>query len=118
MKKIIIADLVALMALPMSTNLCSAAAQSQEVVKTDSKKKVSKKKKDVRTLVLSADVHCHSCSNKIMENISFEKGVVDLKVSVPDKQITVKYDAAKTTEQAILDAFKKIGYPAEVLERK
>ena len=118
MKKIIIAALVALMALPMSTNLCSAAAQSQEVVKTDSKKKVSKKKKDVRTLVLSADVHCHSCSNKIMENIAFEKGIKDLKVSVPEKKITVKYDASKTNEEAILEAFRKIGYPAVVVERK
>ena len=59
-----------------------------------------------------------SCSNKIMENIAFEKGIKDLKVSVPEKKITVKYDASKTNEEAILEAFRKIGYPAVVVERK
>ena len=59
-----------------------------------------------------------SCSNKIMDNIAFEKGVTDLKVSVENKTIVLTYDAAKTTEEAVLASLKKIGYPAEVLERK
>ena len=115
MKKIIIPVLAALMLMPAGAVLC-CAAEPQENVKTDSRK--AKKKKDIRTIVLSADVHCHSCSNKIMENIAFEKGIKDLKVSVPEKKITVKYDASKTNEEAILEAFRKIGYPAVVVERK
>ena len=115
MKKIIIPVLAALMLMPAGEVLC-CAAEPQENVKTDSRK--AKKKKDIRTIVLSADVHCHSCSNKIMENIAFEKGIKDLKVSVPEKKITVKYDASKTNEEAILEAFKKIGYTAVVVERK
>lgn len=121
MKKIIITLLAALMAMPLGSSLCSAAAQTSAIEKAADKKpkkKTEKKKRDLRTLVLSADVHCKSCSNKIMDNIAFEKGVTDLKVSVEDKTIVVTYDASKTSEEAILASLKKIGYPAQVLERK
>ena len=120
MKKIIVTLLVALMAMPLSSSLSSASAKSAATEKVADKKpkKADKKKKDLRTLVLSADVHCKSCSNKIMDNIAFEKGVTDLKVSVENKTIVLTYDAAKTTEEAVLASLKKIGYPAQVLERK
>ena len=121
MKKIVITLLLALMAMPLSSSVNTASAKtiaSEQVADKKPKKKAEKKKKDLKTLVLSADIHCKSCSNKIMENIAFEKGIKDLKVSVPEKKITVKYDASKTNEEAILEAFRKIGYPAVVVERK
>ena len=120
MKKIIVTLLVALMAMPLSSSLSSASAKSAATEKVADKKpnKADKKKKDLRTLVLSADIHCKSCSNKIMDNIAFEKGVTDLKVSVEQKTIELTYDAAKTSEEALLASLKKIGYPAQVLERK
>ena len=121
MKKIVISLLLALMAMPLSSSFnCASAATipSEQVADKKPKKKADKKKKDLRTLVLSADIHCKSCSNKIMDNIAFEKGVTDLRVSVENKTIQLTYDASKTTEEAILASLKKIGYPAEVLERK
>ena len=121
MKKIVISLLLALMAMPLSSSFnCASAATipSEQVADKKPKKKAEKKKKDLRTLVLSADVHCKSCSNKIMDNIAFEKGATDIRVSVENKTIELTYDASKTTEEALLASLKKIGYPAEVLERK
>ena len=54
-----------------------------------------KKKKDIRTVVLSANIHCKNCAKKIEENIGFEKGVVGLEVSVEKRQAVIKYDANK-----------------------
>lgn len=75
-----------------------------------------KKKKDIRTVVLSANIHCKSCAKKIEENIGFEKGVVGLEVSVEKRQAVIKYDAAKTSVETLLAAMKKLGYPAKVVE--
>ncbi len=75
-----------------------------------------KKKKDIRTVVLSANIHCKNCAKKIEENIGFEKGVVGLEVSVEKRQAVIKYDAAKTSVDILLAAMKKLGYPAKVVE--
>ena len=54
---------------------------------------------------------------KVQENIAFEKGVKDLKVSLDDQTVALKYDAAKTSEATLKAAIEKLGYPVSgVLE--
>ena len=69
-----------------------------------------------QTVVLSCDIHCQGCCDKIMKNIAFEKGVKDIACDLDTKTVTVTYDANKTDVPALLEAFKKINKPATVKE--
>ena len=71
-------------------------------------------KQDKQVVVLSCDIHCQGCCDKIMKNIAFEKGVKDLVCDVESKTVTVTYDADKTDVPTLLKAFEKIGKPAQV----
>ena len=70
-----------------------------------------KKKAEIKEVTFSVHLHCQNCVNKVQENIAFEKGVKDLKVSLEDQTVFVKYDAAKTSEQTLKAAIEKLGYP-------
>ena len=71
-------------------------------------------KADKQTVVLSCDLHCQGCCDKIMKNIAYEKGVKDIVCDLKEKTVTVTYDANKTDVPTLLEAFRKIGKPAEV----
>lgn len=74
-------------------------------------------KADKQVVVLSCDLHCQGCCDKIMKNIAFEKGVKDLSCDLKTKTVTVTYDANKTDLPTLLKAFDKIGKPAKVKEQ-
>lgn len=74
-------------------------------------------KADKQVVVLSCDLHCQGCCDKIMKNIAFEKGVKDLACDLKTKTVTVTYDANKTDLPTLLKAFDKIGKPAKVKEQ-
>ena len=45
--------------------------------------------------------------------MSFERGVVDLKVTLETKEVMIKYNPAKTDEETLAKAIRKLGYEAE-----
>lgn len=71
-------------------------------------------KKEVRTVVFDTYLHCENCVKKVQENIAFEKGVKALDVSLKDQKITISYDVAKTSEEKLEAAIRKLGYKATV----
>ena len=71
-------------------------------------------KGEIRTVVFDTKLHCKNCVNKVNENISFEKGVKELKVDLEAQTITIKYDSSKTSEEKLAAAINKLGYPATV----
>ena len=107
MKKTIILAFAALMTI---TSAYAVAAETTEPsVLTD--KKPSKKKGEVKEVTFLVHLHCENCVKKVQENIAFEKGVKDLKVSLEDQTVAVKYDAAKTSEETLKSAIEELGYP-------
>ena len=46
------------------------------------------KKASTVTTVFKTDIDCEHCAKRIMDNIPFEKGVKDVKVDVPSKEVT------------------------------
>jgi len=74
-------------------------------------------KQNKQVVVLSCNIHCQGCIDKIMKNIAFEKGVKDIACDLDTKTVTVTYDANKTDVPALLEAFKKIHKPAEVVSQ-
>ena len=97
MKKIIIMVMAALMAMP-------AIAMADN-------KPAKKKKGEIKEVTFVVEIDCENCAKKITENVSFEKGVKDLKVTLEDKTVALKYDAAKTTEAALKASIEELGYP-------
>ena len=79
---------------------------------------LSAAKADKQTVVLSVDLHCQGCIDKIMKNIAFEKGVKDIVCDLKTKTVTVTYDTRKTDLQTLLKAFDKIKKPAKPLQRQ
>ncbi len=73
--------------------------------------------KNVSEVVFATNMHCDKCVNKINENLAFLKGVKDLKVSLKDQTIKIKYDSRKTDEKTLADAIKKLGYKADKVEK-
>ena len=77
-------------------------------------KKEQSKPAKKETVVLSCDLHCQGCCDKIMKNIAFEKGVKDIVCDLEKKTVAVTFDPRKTDVETLLKAFEKIKKPAKV----
>ncbi len=88
-------------------------ASASEVSTAVSTLSAAKPKAQKKTVVFSTHLHCKNCVKKVQENLSFEKGVKDLKVDLEAQTITVTYDPSKTDETKLAKAINKLGYPAE-----
>ena len=71
------------------------------------------KKADPVTVTFKTSMTCKNCVKKITENMSFERGVMDLKVTLETKEVMIKYNPAKTDEETLAKAIRKLGYEAE-----
>lgn len=66
-------------------------------------------KKNTTTTVFSADIDCDHCAQKIMNNVPLlGKGVKDVTVDVPAKEVTVVYDGEKTNIKTLVAGFAKM----------
>lgn len=70
--------------------------------------------KTTEVFTLDHQMSAH-CEKKITENLRFEKGITDLKVSLKDNTITITYKPDKTNAKQIIEAFKKIGFNARLI---
>ncbi|MCQ2166814.1 MAG: heavy-metal-associated domain-containing protein [Bacteroidales bacterium] len=68
--------------------------------------------KEIKTVTFKSNLHCENCVKKVVENISFVKGVKDLDVSLERQEIVVKYDAAKTDVKTLAKEINDLGYKA------
>lgn len=67
----------------------------------------------IKTTVFVTDIDCEHCAKKITNTIPYEKGVKDVQVDVPTKQVTVTYDTKKCNEESLMKAFAKVKVKAE-----
>ena len=101
MKKILLCCLLAVLG-------CGLATLS-------AKEPAKKKEKEITTTVFMTDIHCEGCANRILNNVPMlGKGVKDVQVDVPTKEVTVTYDASKTSPEKLIDGFAKVRVKAEV----
>lgn len=69
--------------------------------------------KKTETVTYTVSMHCQNCVNKLNDKLSFLNGVKDLKVSLKDKSVTIKYDPSKIDETEFVKQIKQLGYTAE-----
>lgn len=79
---------------------------------------LSAAKADKQTVVLSVDLHCQGCIDKIMKHIAFEPGVKDIVCDLKTKTVTITYDTRKTDLPTLLKAFDKIKKTTKLLQPK
>lgn len=85
---------------------CSITAATAAALK-------AKPKSKTETVTYVVSMHCKNCVNKITDKISFMKGVKDLKVSLKDKTVTIKYDPAVVQESTLEKTIRDLGYTAD-----
>ena len=71
----------------------------------------------LKTTIFMTDIDCEGCAKKITDTLPYTKGVKDVKVDVKSKQVTVTYDATKTSDAALIKAFDKVKIKAEVAKK-
>lgn len=101
----------------MALMLSSGAAYAFEADSASGIPAAAKPKKEYRTVVYDVHLHCESCVKKVRENISFEKGIKALEVSLADQTVTATYDTSKTDETKIADAIKKLSYEVKSVKK-
>lgn len=76
--------------------------------------------KEIRTVVVTTDpeIECINCENKIKNELKFTKGVKRLEIDRPAQQVTITYDADKTSVEKLAEAFGKIGYKVSVIKEE
>ena len=76
--------------------------------------KTPQKKGEIVTTVFTVDIDRESCAARIMNNVPvIGKGIKDIQVDVPSKEVTVTYDSAKTSPEELIKGFGKIRVKAE-----
>ncbi len=95
--------------------VCLAAALGLGIGSASAK---DAKKASTVTTVFKTDIDCEHCAKRIMDNIPFEKGVKDVKVDVPSKEVAVVYDASKNSIEGLVKGFAKIRVKAEACDAK
>ena len=110
MKRIVIITLAALIGISLSAAefTVNDASVSSQIFK--------KSKAEIKEVIFHAHLHCNNCVTKIQENISFEKGVKGLEVSLEKQTIAVRYDAAKTSVETLKAAIEKLNVPVKSVE--
>lgn len=88
------------LALAMSVGVCAAAGKPAA--------------KKIVTTVFVTDIDCDHCVKKIMNNVpSLGKGIKDVKVDLPKKEVTVVYDGTKNDDANIVKGFASLKVKAE-----
>ena len=74
----------------------------------------AKDKPTTKQVTYVCSIDCHSCKDKIMKNIPYEKGVKKVEVDIPNKLVTVSFRDDKNTDIGIEKAIKKLGFEAKI----
>lgn len=64
-------------------------------------------------LKIKSSVVCGECKERVETGLAYEKGIKEVTVDLKTKEVTVKYNPAKTTPAEIRTALSKIGYDAD-----
>ncbi len=75
--------------------------------------------KDIKKVEFTTipQMHCENCENRIKNNLKYEKGVKLVETNIAEQKVTVTYDADKTSEETLREAFSKFNYEAHILKK-
>lgn len=71
-------------------------------------------KENEKTVTFLTSLDCEKCEAKFFKNIPHEPGIVNMKVNVPEKLVTITFNEKETNVKNIIKIFNDLGYDAEV----
>jgi mercuric ion binding protein len=72
-------------------------------------------KKGTEMVQFKTSAVCDMCKSRLEKSLAYEKGVQAASLDVPSKVLTVSYNPAKTTPEALRAAVQKTGYDADAV---
>jgi len=72
-------------------------------------------KKGTEMVQFKTSAVCGMCKSRLEKSLAYEKGVQAANLDVPSKVLTVTYNPAKTSAEALRTAVQKTGYDADQL---
>ena len=72
-----------------------------------------KKKSNEAKVVFSVSMDCHSCEQKIVNNLGRSTGIRDLSTDLEKKLVTIKYQPNRTDVAKLKAAIEKLGFTCE-----
>ena len=74
-----------------------------------------KPEKNTAEVTFVTTIDCKNCVKKVEAQLPFVAGVKDMKVTLDDRTVWIKYDTRKTDVEKLAKAINKMGYEAEVV---
>ena len=71
-----------------------------------------KKDQKIQEVTFVTTIDCKNCVKKLEAKLPDEKGIKDMKVTLSDKTVWIKYDSSKTSKEKIAGAIRKLGFEA------
>lgn len=72
--------------------------------------------KNEKECVLSVEMDCMSCANKIEKNLKFEKGIKKIEVKFKEQEVHITYNSKKATPENYIKALQKLKFKAVLVE--
>lgn len=80
--------------------------------------KAQKADKTSQTCTFSVNMDCQNCVDKITKQLSFEKGVRDLNISLENGTVAVTFRPDKTDKEHLESSIKKLGYEVKEVKKE
>lgn len=68
-------------------------------------------------VVIKTSAICEMCKEAIEYDLAFEKGIKSAELNLETKEVTVVYNAKKTSDEVIRKRITMVGYHADTLKR-
>lgn len=95
--------------------ICLALVLGAGVCMAQNNKPAKKQEKQLTTTVFSTNLDCPNCAKKVENNVpSLGKGIKDLKIDLPTREVTITYDASKNNPETIIKGFESLKVEAQV----
>jgi len=70
------------------------------------------------TVVFSVNIDCHSCEQKIVKNIPYERGVKDVDTNLEKQLVTIKFQSGRTDKNKLKKSIEKLGFTCEEVKQQ
>ncbi len=96
---------ILILVLALLLGIGNAFAQEQKAAKQDTK---------ISEVILSTEMHCQNCADKVAKQLAYTKGVIDVQANHEKNAVYIKYRNDRTDTEKLIASLKEIGYSATV----
>lgn len=104
--------LVPLLLLAVSVDVTPATVDAQTFRNPEA---TQRRPRDERSVTLRVEgMRCGHCASSLADGLRQVDGVLEARVSYDERRAWVRYDAARTTLERLIEAIEELGYRAEI----